>query len=156
MSFHLSGIDEAGYGPLLGPLVVGLSTLKVEEPISPAMPWKLLTPTVTRKKSKRGLAIADSKLLHKGEDLTPLESGVLAFISAEKSPGEGPLVSPVPEERSSLDESFDEGEAEHDAAHLLQKACQRAWELLLVGMQRAYRLGQPVEPLIDELRALLK
>ncbi|MEM7166126.1 MAG: hypothetical protein AAF581_11715 [Planctomycetota bacterium] len=84
MTFHLSGIDEAGYGPLLGPLVVGLATLRTTDRISPAMPWKLLAPTVVRRKSsKRGLAIADSKVLHKGEDLTPLESGVLAFVAAE-------------------------------------------------------------------------
>ena len=85
MSFHQSGIDEAGYGPLLGPLVVGLATLRTDEPIAPAMPWKLLAPTVVRRKgAKRGLAIADSKQLHKGDDLTPLESGVLAFVAAER------------------------------------------------------------------------
>ncbi|MEM7263740.1 MAG: hypothetical protein AAF488_17260 [Planctomycetota bacterium] len=91
MTTWITGLDEAGYGPLLGPLVVGLSTLRSEEPLTPRAPWKLLAPTVCKRRGARGVAVADSKSLHKPStgDLSPLEEGVLAFVTAERG-GETP------------------------------------------------------------------
>ncbi len=91
MSYFFSGIDEAGYGPMLGPLVVGLATLHTQNKVSPANPWKLLAPVVSHharrsKQAKRAIAVADSKKLHRPtpEDLTALEHGVLSFIAQER------------------------------------------------------------------------
>ncbi|MEE8142494.1 MAG: hypothetical protein V3T77_05295 [Planctomycetota bacterium] len=91
VGFWLSGLDEAGYGPLLGPLVVALVTLRAEEPISPAAPWKLLAPVISHRRRQRGIAVADSKALHRPSkgDLAPLEAGVLAFLGVERH-GEPP------------------------------------------------------------------
>lgn len=85
--FHVSGIDEAGYGPTLGPLVVGLSTLRFPTQISPALPWRLLSPTVTHRAKKGGIVVADSKKLHRPSthDLGPLEIGVLPFLACERA-----------------------------------------------------------------------
>ncbi len=86
MGYWLTGLDEAGYGPLLGPLVVGLTTLTSENTIAPREPWKLLAPTVCKRRGARGVSVADSKSLHKSStgDLSPLEEGVLSFLSAER------------------------------------------------------------------------
>lgn len=88
------GIDEAGYGPILGPLVVTavafdvpVSVMKeVEHPAQGPDLWQLLSRTVTRKASQRDprLAVADSKKL-KGVGGSPLglgllERGTLAFL----------------------------------------------------------------------------
>lgn len=94
MAYWLSGMDEAGYGPTLGPLVVGLTTLEAAEPIPPAAPWRHLAPTVVHRRSRsrrRSIAVADSKVLHRpaSNDLSPLELGVLSFIAAERD-GEPP------------------------------------------------------------------
>lgn len=72
---------------MLGPLVVGLSTLETPTPTSPALPWKLLAPTVVHRAGKRrGIPVADSKKLHKPSknDLSGLEIGVLTFITCER------------------------------------------------------------------------
>lgn len=97
-----AGIDEAGYGPLLGPLCVGSAAFALGEgaPLSAgagdddgadaAMPpcdlWKALEAGVCRKPTdrRRRIAVADSKKL-KGSGKRPLqhlERGVLAFLPA--------------------------------------------------------------------------
>lgn len=89
------GIDEAGYGPLLGPLVVSATAFDVpvtalKEAADPADGpdlWKLLSGSVTRAFSKRDprMAVADSKKLHgKGggrHGVMLLERAALAFLT---------------------------------------------------------------------------
>lgn len=91
MPLIYAGIDEAGYGPLLGPLCVGLSVFRVEswkdgEP-APNL-WTLLSRGVCREPGdKRGrVAVDDSKNLKLANSsstkhpLTHLERGVLSFL----------------------------------------------------------------------------
>lgn len=89
--YWLSGLDEAGYGPTLGPLVVGMATLRSNDPLEPKAPWKLLAPTVLHHKKKSGMTVADSKVLYSSSQktLTRLELPVLAFIAAERG-GDAP------------------------------------------------------------------
>lgn len=91
-----AGIDEAGYGPKLGPLCVAMSVFHVKDWIpGDAAPdlWSLLHSAVARDiKSAKGqrLAIADSKIVKlpnssiRAHPLTHLEQGVLAFESARR------------------------------------------------------------------------
>jgi len=59
----LAGIDEAGYGPLLGPLVVSASALSMPESLLKADLWQLLKKSIAiQKKHLAGrLLITDSK-----------------------------------------------------------------------------------------------
>jgi hypothetical protein len=86
-----AGIDEAGYGPLLGPLCVGMSVFHVEQwaegEQAPDM-WKLLSSAVCRDAGdkRRRIAVDDSKKLKLSNSsvskhpLTHLERGVLTFL----------------------------------------------------------------------------
>ena len=59
----LVGIDEAGYGPLLGPLVISSSTFMLPDELIGKSWWKVLSASVSDKKSqlKGRLLITDSK-----------------------------------------------------------------------------------------------
>lgn len=103
MPLLLAGIDEAGYGPTLGPLTVGLSMFRLNN-IDPAIGtpnlWDLLSTGVCTEPGRGGkadpkgrIAIADSKRLKLSNSvstthpLVHLERGVLACLNArEQSP----------------------------------------------------------------------
>ena len=80
-----AGIDEAGYGPTLGPLCLSAVGMRM-----PALPehgalWSMLGEAVT--KTPRGAArrviVNDSKKVHSGpHGLRRLEAGVLGFAHA--------------------------------------------------------------------------
>src|SRR3954467_7659854 len=89
----IAGIDEAGYGPLLGPLVVSASAFELPGDSADlptnveALPcmWRLLKGAVAKKApAKKGrLLIADSKVVHNLTDGKKLlERGVLAFFNS--------------------------------------------------------------------------
>ena len=87
-----AGIDEAGYGPMLGPLCVGMSIFLVErheEGSPPPNLWETLEDGVcsSPRDKQRRIAVADSKRLKgssqaKSHPLRHLERGVLAFLAA--------------------------------------------------------------------------
>ncbi len=91
-----SGIDEAGYGPMFGPLTVACATLVISDhdPAAgaPKM-WSILRAAVAKQiaSSKGRIVVCDSKRLKRSNadpddpsrhPLTHLERGVLTFLSA--------------------------------------------------------------------------
>ncbi|MBN1854510.1 MAG: hypothetical protein JW829_17395, partial [Pirellulales bacterium] len=97
----LIGMDEAGYGPNLGPLVIAATAWRIDPLLirprqhpgeswdDPAWLYNLLAPRVTCRPSPDGrVAIGDSKKLYKGGGrLESLERGVLAaFNSIDRHP----------------------------------------------------------------------
>jgi len=82
----VAGIDEAGYGPVVGPLVTAATAFEVDDALVDANLWRVLSPTVTRRPTTSGsrrVAVDDSKRLYSGgRGLDRLETGVLAFLAA--------------------------------------------------------------------------
>ncbi len=77
----LAGIDEAGYGPMLGPLVVSISLFRLpgDDP-SPDL-WETLAPAVNRSAKKNSIPVNDSKKLFRQKGrLTNLEEGLFPFV----------------------------------------------------------------------------
>lgn len=81
----VAGIDEAGFGPLLGPLVVTGSAFRIPDDRFDECLWNLYAATCTKKaqRNDRRLIVADSKeVLHLQEGRSQLERTVLVFLTA--------------------------------------------------------------------------
>ncbi len=78
----IAGIDEAGLGPILGPLAVSAVCFEVDD--GQADLWKELSPVISKNK-KRGagkIYIADSKKVYSRQaGIGPLARGVLSFFN---------------------------------------------------------------------------
>lgn len=80
----LVGIDEAGFGPILGPLVVSSSTFRVPDNLVWANLWEILHKSVSDKRAKLNgrILIADSKkAFTRSAGLKHLQKTVLAVLS---------------------------------------------------------------------------
>ncbi len=95
----IAGIDEAGYGPLLGPLVVAVAAFEIDRPLAgddpaerPPSLWARLGSQVVRKEPPSGkkarltcrrLIVCDSKKLFAGRrGLDQLERTALCFMAS--------------------------------------------------------------------------
>lgn len=80
----LAGIDEAGLGPVLGPLVVSGAAFRIPDENVHTSLWELLDESCTQhpQKGDRRLAITDSKVLfRRKQGMAPLERTALVMLA---------------------------------------------------------------------------
>ncbi|MCC8189660.1 MAG: hypothetical protein LIP77_03345 [Planctomycetes bacterium] len=84
----LAGVDEAGLGPTIGPLVTAASGLAVPAAWLPEEPWTRLADAVCRawRKGETRPAVADSKVVYAAGGRDALELTVGAFAVVVGSP----------------------------------------------------------------------
>ncbi len=88
------GIDEAGYGPNLGPFVMTLTAAEMPQREAEADLWQLLQDAVRRAGDPMDdrLLVADSKQVHiAGRGLERLEANTLPFLLLQQSEWSWPL-----------------------------------------------------------------
>lgn len=87
------GIDEAGYGPNLGPLVMTAVACQVPDELCEADLWEAFASAVRRKRAKdRRLFVEDSKQVYSGpRGLCDLETAVLAVLAVAAAEEENPF-----------------------------------------------------------------
>lgn len=85
----VAGIDEAGIGPVLGPLVVCASVFEVPDSAADTCLWRILAPAVSRRAGRKtaAVAIGDSKRLFNRKSKRPLrhlERAVLGMLHTRR------------------------------------------------------------------------
>ncbi len=84
----IAGIDEAGFSPVVGPMVVSAAVFRVPDESVNQDLWRKLSSAVTRKgfRKSSAIGIADSKLMHVRDDgVVHLERGLLGMLH-QKAP----------------------------------------------------------------------
>ena len=90
------GVDEAGYGPNLGPFVMTAVACRVDDDRADACLWSALRPAVRRAADADDgrIAVDDSKLVYQpARGLAALERGVLAALARNASAPFGSFLS---------------------------------------------------------------
>ncbi len=80
----IAGIDEAGLGPKLGPLVVSATVFRVDDSVADTTSlWDVYSHTTTRERNRKDprLLVTDSKIAYSGKNINPLKNTVLNFTA---------------------------------------------------------------------------